>query len=142
MCNFANNINNDVRYVLMSVRFSPNDYLNHVGKIDLSCIDRMLVKEISADDFVITLLREIRSSDEDFFNISVSFDIYGTFINTIDNPESVDHHEFIDSIVKEKRFLIDNCTAKISLMISQISAQIGMSIPIITPAYLLDKKED
>lgn len=141
MQNFVKNISDDVRYVLMDVRFSPNNYYNHAGKIDLSCEDTVSVKEIKKDNFIITLSREIKSS-EDFFNIFVMFDIYGRFNEAINDVEDIDEKNFIDSIIKEKNYLLDNCAARISLMISQISAQIGMAIPIVTPASILSNTNE
>lgn len=119
-------------FVLDKISFDNNDYFKFIGNAKLTLEDILETKSYSNDEFVVSIGRTISSDEENIFSVSVFFDVH--FILK-DNVGEIAEND-VDTYIKENYEDFTNiCMAKISLLISQITAQLGKGVPIISPPH-------
>lgn len=138
MKNVIDNISNQKIVVLTDVRFSANDYKNYPDNVVLNGMDNVEIKAINKESVEYSITRTIRSEkEEDFVSFYVSFDIEIFFKEPYDEDKVILESDMIKAI-KENTDVFDcGCSARISLIIAQISAQLAEGTPIISPASLM-----
>lgn len=126
-------------FVLDKISFDGNDYFKFIGNAELTIMDSLNSKGYSDKEFVVSVGRTVSSDVENIFKLSVFFDVH--FILKEDAGELKE--EDIDQYIKENyQEFTSICMAKISLLISQITAQLGRGVPIISsPHFTKDTKE-
>lgn len=123
---------NRKKFVLDRIEFNSNDYFKFVGNAELEIVDRLETKSLSEEEFVVSVGRIISSKTENLFNLSVFYDIHFFFKAGIGMVEESDIDEYIENNYQS---FTNVCMAKISLLISQITAQIGSGVPIVSSPY-------
>ena len=133
MDNFLNNIECK-RIVITEVRYLANDYLNYPEQAKLQGIDIYKVKDINKHGMIVNYSRKIDSEENNFVSFYVSFDLLFSFKSLYDPDEMLSKEE-IEKIINEHPESFDNnCSARSSLIIAQISSQTNGGVPIISPA--------
>lgn len=133
MDNFLNNIECK-RIVITEVRYLANDYLNYPEQAKLQGIDIYKVKDINKHGMIVNYSRKIDSEENNFVSFYVSFDLIFSFKSLYDPDEMLSKEE-IEKIINEHPESFDNnCSARSSLIIAQISSQTNGGVPIISPA--------
>lgn len=133
MNNFLNNIECK-RIVITEVRYLANDYLNYPEQAKLQGIDTYKVKDINKHGMIVNYSRKIDSEENNFVSFYVSFDLIFSFKSLYDPDEMLSKEE-IEKIINEHPESFDNnCSARSSLIIAQISSQTNGGVPIISPA--------
>lgn len=141
MKEFVKNIRNEKNVTLTNVQFLSNDYNNYPEEVNLNGKDTISIKEKFQDGFLISITRTIKSPNDDFFSFLVSFDIKFFFINEFEDVNYLTDEELVQVIIDEQDTLTCGCTARASMIISQLSSQLGMGVPIITPPHLIFENE-
>lgn len=138
MNDFRKNINKKRTVTLKKILFDANDYSNYGKKASLAQKDAYnLVKEDRAG-FTIEFSRTITSDTENYFSIIAAFDIGFTYIKPYTDVHTLIDRDALDEMIKkESEFFTAGCMSKISLIISEISVQLGTVVPIVTPPLLV-----
>lgn len=119
-------------FVLDKISFDGNDYFKFVGNAELTVMDSLESKSYSDKEFIISIGRTISAETEKLFTLSVFYDVH--FILKEDSDKLTE--EEVDLYVKENyQEFASICMAKISLLISQITSQLGSGVPIISSPY-------
>lgn len=130
------NISERRAITLTNVQYSSNDYNNYPDEVRLEGSDSIDVKDVKETGFLISLSRSIKSPDNNVFSFFVSYDIEYTFIEPYKNVDSISAKD-LKKLICDNQELLCGCLAKISLIISQISAQLGDGVPIVSPLNLM-----
>lgn len=126
-------------YILDKISFESNDYFSFVGNAELNVTDRLKVKSVSNEGFVVSVGRTVSSEIKNMFNLGVFFDVHFIFDEIYEDVKEDD----IDQYIKENYLDFTNiCMAKISMLISQITAQLGRGVPIISSPYFTGIEEN
>ncbi len=137
MNEFLRNINPTKGITLTQVHYESNDYKNYPEEGKLEGFDSIEIKELTRLGFLVAISRSIKSPNDDFLSFFVSFDIEYTFIEPYKDDKYITEEELKELIIKNQDVLTCGCAARSSLIISQLSAQLGESVPIISPSQLM-----
>ena len=136
MNEILNNIKEGKEIILTKVEFLANDYRNYPEQAELGCEDKIIVKEISTDGVLFSVERTVKSPNDAIFSIFVSFDVKLSFKSNYEDESYISDEELLEVAKNNKDLFFSTCMAKTSLLISEISTQIGRGIPIITPPQI------
>ena len=132
-----NNISERKAVTLTEIQYCSNDYNNYPDEGRLEGSDSIVVKEIRNTGFLISFNRSIKSPDNNFISFFVSFDIEYTFTEPYDSDNYISKDDLEKFICENQDELLCGCAARSSLIISQISAQLGNGKPNISPSNLM-----
>ena len=136
MVEIINNLKEDQETILTKIEYLANDYRNYPEQAELSCEDKIRIKEINIDSILFSVERMVKSPQNVVFSIFVSFDIKIWFKSSYENNSFITPEELLVVAKENKDLFFGTSLARMSLIISEISAQIGRGIPIITPPII------
>ncbi|MBE6784219.1 MAG: hypothetical protein E7536_09465 [Ruminococcaceae bacterium] len=139
MVEIINNLKEEQEVILTKVEYLANDYRNYPEQAELDYEDKIDIKEINTNGILLSVERMVKSPNNVIFSIFVSFDIKLWFKSRYEEDSFITNDELLAIAKENKDLFFGTCMAKISLIISEISAQIGRGIPIITPPQIINE---
>lgn len=127
------NISDKKEMILTEVSYQANDYRNYPKQTQLAGSDSILVKEVANDKFVVSYSRRIAPVSGIFFDVSASFDIVFHFIKPYDDKRLPSMDEVKEVLLSNDDTLLSPCASKMSLIIAQLTSQVGDGVPVIAP---------
>lgn len=123
---------NDFEFYLDKIDYSHKQKTSDTNEYSLNCFDRLETEEITENKLKVSITRSLVFDPDDLYTLSITFVVILKFnMNKKDELKRLST-DISKDLINNGQFFMSNIMARISLLISDITASYGQP-PVITP---------